>query len=203
VNALFLSLGALLYLYVESHGLSLPAKADQLFPMLALEHFDTLAGITFIIGLIAAAYSSADSALTAMTTSFCVDFLGFTPEKGSVKTRMYVHIGISVFIGLQLWLFKSLHNDSLITQLFTVAGYTYGPLLGLYAFGLFTPWQVRDKWVPVLAIIAPILCYFLSQNSEKWLNGYKFGFELLIVNGLLTFAGLWLIRRKGDTKLTA
>jgi Na+/proline symporter len=203
VNALFLSLGALLYLYVESHGLSLPAKADQLFPMLALEHFGTLAGITFIIGLIAAAYSSADSALTAMTTSFCVDFLGFTPEKGSVKTRMWVHIGISVFIGLQLWLFKSLHNDSLITQLFTVAGYTYGPLLGLYAFGLFTPWQVRDKWVPVLAIIAPILCYFLSQNSEKWLNGYKFGFELLIVNGLLTFAGLWLIRRKGDTKLTA
>ncbi len=202
VNALFLSLGALLYLYVESHGLSLPAKADQLFPMLALEHFGTLAGITFIIGLIAAAYSSADSALTAMTTSFCVDFLGFTPEKGSVKTRMWVHIGISVFIGLQLWLFKSLHNDSLITQLFTVAGYTYGPLLGLYAFGLFTPWQVRDKWVPVLAIIAPILCYFLSQNSEKWLNGYKFGFELLIVNGLLTFAGLWLIRRKGDTKLT-
>ncbi|MBA4303625.1 MAG: sodium:solute symporter [Sphingobacteriaceae bacterium] len=203
VNALFLSLGALLYLYVESHGLSLPAKADQLFPMLALEHFGTLAGVTFVIGLIAAAYSSADSALTAMTTSFCVDFLGFTPEKGSIKTRMGVHIGISVFIGLQIWLFKSLHNDSLITQLFTVAGYTYGPLLGLYAFGLFTPWQVRDKWVPVLAIIAPILCFFLSQNSEKWLNGYKFGFELLMVNGLLTFAGLWLIRRKGGTKQTA
>lgn len=203
VNALFLCLGALLYLYTDAKGMTLPAKADQLFPMLALEHFGTLAGITFIIGLIAAAYSSADSALTALTTSFCVDFLGFTAEKGDVKTRTWVHIGMSVFIGLQIWLFKSLHNDSLITQLFTVAGYTYGPLLGLYAFGLFTPWQVRDKWVPLLAIIAPFLCFILSQNSEKWLNGYKFGFELLIVNGLLTFAGLWLIRSKGGAKQTA
>ncbi len=202
VNALFLSLGALMYLYTDANGIALPTKADELFPMLALNHFGTLAGITFVIGLIAAAYSSADSALTALTTSFCVDFLGFSNEKGSVKTRMWVHIGMSVFIGLQILLFKSLHNDSLITQLFTVAGYTYGPLLGLFAFGLFTPWQVRDRWVPIPAIIAPVLSYILSQNAENWLNGYKFGFELLIVNGLLTFVGLWLIRSKSSMNVS-
>lgn len=202
VNALFLSLGALMYTYTSANGISLPAKADELFPMLALNHFGTIAGIAFVIGLIAAAYSSADSALTALTTSFCVDFLGFNDEKGSVKTRMWVHIGMSAFIGLQILLFKSLHNDSLITQLFTVAGYTYGPLLGLFAFGLFTNLKVKDKWVPIPAIIAPVLSYILSQNSENWLNGYKFGFELLIVNGLLTFAGLWLIRSKGSINET-
>jgi hypothetical protein len=115
---------------------------------------------------------------------------------------MWVHIGMSVFIGLQILLFKSLHNDSLITQLFTVAGYTYGPLLGLFAFGLFTPWQVHDRWVPIPAIIAPVLSYILSQNAENWLNGYKFGFELLIVNGLLTFVGLWLIRSKSSMNVS-
>ncbi|MDP2187558.1 MAG: sodium:solute symporter [Sphingobacteriaceae bacterium] len=194
VNLLFLSLGALLYIYSEAKGIAIPAQADELFPMLALQHFAPIAGFTFVVGLIAAAYSSADSALTALTTSFCVDFLGFNKDKGSVKTRMWVHIGMSVVLGLQILLFRSLHDDSLITQLFKVAGYTYGPLLGMFAFGLFTSWSVKDKWVPVVAILSPIFCYILSKNSEAWLSGYKFGFELLILNGLITFCGLWLLR---------
>jgi Na+/proline symporter len=196
VNLLFLSLGALLYSYAAAKQIALPAKSDELFPMLALQHFVPIAGVIFIIGLIAAAYSSADSALTALTTSFCVDFLGFTDEKGSVRTRMGVHIGMSVLLGVQILLFKSLHNQSLITQLFTIAGYTYGPLLGMFAFGLFTRKQIHDRWVPLIAIISPLCCYVLSLNAENWLNGYKFGFELLMLNGALTFGGLWLLKRR-------
>lgn len=197
VNLLFLCLGALLYMYADTKGIALPAKSDELFPMLALQHFAPLAGFTFIIGLIAAAYSSADSALTALTTSFCVDFLGFNDKKGDVKTRMRVHIAMSLVLGLQILLFHSLHDDSLITQLFKVAGYTYGPLLGLFAFGLFTNYVVKDKWVPLIAILSPVICYILQANSEAWLWGYKFGFELLILNGAITFAGLRLLAVRG------
>jgi len=197
VNLLFLCLGALLYIYADTKGIALPAKSDELFPMLALQHFAPIAGFTFIIGLIAAAYSSADSALTALTTSFCVDFLGFDEQKGDVKTRMRVHIGMSLVLGLQILLFHSLHNDSLITQLFKVAGYTYGPLLGLFAFGLFTNYVVKDKWVPLIAILSPVICYILQLNSEAWLWGYKFGFELLILNGAITFLGLRLLAVRG------
>lgn len=202
VNLLFLSLGALLYLYSESKGIAIPATKDELFPMLAIRHFAPIAGFTFVLGLVAAAYSSADSALTALTTSFCVDFLGFKKTEGSVRTRMWVHIGMSIFIGLQILLFRSLHNDSLITQLFKVAGYTYGPLLGMFSFGLFTRWQINDKWVPLVAIISPLLCYWLNINSEKWLNGYQFGFELLILNGALTFTGLYLLKTAEKHNLT-
>lgn len=204
VNMLFLSLGALLFLYAETKGITLPAKSDELFPMLALQYFAPIAGFTFIVGLIAAAYSSADSALTALTTSFCVDFLGFNDKKGSVRTRIWVHIGMSIVLGAQIIGFRSLHDDSLITQLFKVAGYTYGPLLGMFAFGLFTPWSVKDRWVPFIAILSPVLCFLLSHNAAAWFNGYQFGFELLMVNGLLTFCGLWLFRKKEiNTKLDA
>ncbi len=197
VNLLFLCLGALLYIYAEKRGIALPGKSDELFPMLALQHFAPIAGFTFIVGLIAAAYSSADSALTALTTSFCVDFLGFNSEKGPVKTRMKVHVGMSLVLGVQILLFHSLHNDSLITQLFKVAGYTYGPLLGLFAFGLFSNRVVKDKWVPLVAILSPVICYILQDNSEAWLWGYKFGFELLILNGAITFLGLRLLAVPG------
>ena len=193
VNLLFLVLGYLLYAYVEAKGITLPAKADMLFPTLAFEHLPVVAGLTFIIGLIAAAYSTADSALAALTTSFCVDFLGFNESKGDVRTRKRVHLGMSLVLGLQIILFHSLHNESLITQLFTVAGYTYGPLLGMFAFGLFSRRSVRDRWVPAVAVITPLLCYILKTNSARWLGGYEFGFELLILNGALNFAGLWLL----------
>lgn len=197
VNLLFLSLGVLLYQYAAAKGIALPEKSDELFPMLALQHFAPLAGFTFIVGLIAAAYSSADSALTALTTSFCVDFLGFKEDKGQVRTRMYVHIGMSLLLGVQILLFHSLHNESLINQLFKVAGYTYGPLLGLFAFGLFTRYRVKDKWVPLVAILSPLICYILQSNSQSWLGGYQFGFELLILNGAISFLGLRLLAIPG------
>lgn len=199
VNLLFLVLGYLLYAYSDHHQLTLPSKPDLLFPTLAFEHFSMAAGLTFVIGLIAAAYSTADSALAALTTSFCVDFLGFDQNKGSVRTRQTVHLGMSLLLAVQILIFHSLHNESLITALFTVAGYTYGPLLGMFAFGLSTPRRVRDRFVPVIAIAAPVLCYLLKANADAWLGGYQFGFELLILNGLLTYVGMWLLSRPSIT----
>jgi len=202
VNLLFLVLGYLLYAYVDAKGITLPAKADMLFPTLAFEHLPVVAGLMFIIGLIAAAYSTADSALAALTTSFCVDFLGFNENRGDVHTRKWVHIGMSLVLALQIIVFHSLHNESLITQLFTVAGYTYGPLLGMFAFGLASRRTVRDHWVPAVAVVTPLLCYILKSNSARWLGGYEVGFELLILNGAINFAGLWLLSLKPHNHLT-
>jgi Na+/proline symporter len=198
VNLLFLILGYLLYAYVHARGIPLPAKADMLFPILAFDYLPVAAGLTFIIGLIAAAYSTADSALAALTTSFCVDFLGFNENRGTMRTRTMVHIGMSLVLALQIIVFHSLHNESLITQLFTVAGYTYGPLLGMFAFGMASRRTVRDRGIPLVAVFTPILCYILKTNSARWLGGYEFGFELLILNGALNFAGLWLLSIKSS-----
>lgn len=198
VNLLFLSMGALLYIYAMHMGIDIPQRTDDLFPMIALNHGSTLAGITFLIGLMAAAYSSADGSLAALTTSFCVDILGLREttkisEHNKIKTRMIVHLSFTVFLTLLVVFFRAISDESVINKLFTIAGYTYGPLLGLFAFGLFTKINVRDKWVPVVAIISPVISYWLSTNSESFFNGYKFGFELLIVNGLITFIGLWML----------
>ncbi|OOG69596.1 sodium:solute symporter [Algoriphagus sp. A40] len=199
VNLLFLSLGVMLYLYAESKGIPLPGKSDQLFPLLATEHFSAFAGIVFVLGIIAAAYSSADSTLTALTTSFCIDFLEidrkYAPEK-RVAIRQKVHIAFTGLFYLLILSFYWLNDQSVINSVFIIAGYTYGPLLGLYSFGLFTKWKVKDKWVPYIAVAAPIVTYLISQNSEKLLWGYKFGFEALILNGLLMFLGLYLLRKK-------
>lgn len=199
VNLLFLSLGVMLYLYAESKGISLPTKSDQLFPLLAIEHFSAFAGIVFVLGITAAAYSSADSTLTALTTSFCIDFLQierkYAPEK-RIAIRKKVHI---IFTGLMFFMilgFYWLNDQSVINSVFIIAGYTYGPLLGLYSFGLFTKLKVKDHLVPYIAVAAPIVTFVISQNSEKWLWGYKFGFEALILNGLLMFLGLYLLRKK-------
>jgi SSS family transporter len=199
VNILFLSLGIMLYLYAETKGIAIPAKSDQLFPMLVTEHFSAFAGIIFVLGIVAAAYSSADSTLTALTTSFCIDFLEIErkyPAAQQVIVRKRVHIAFSIVMILAILIFHWINDQSVINSVFIIAGYTYGPLLGLYAFGLFTDWKVKDKWVPLLAVSAPILTYLVSQNSEKLFWGYKFGFEALILNGLLMFLGLVLIRRK-------
>jgi len=193
VNLLFLMLGALLYMYCAQEQMSIPAKSDQLFPQLALNTFGPAVAIVFTIGLIAAAYSSADSALTALTTSFCVDILGFHDQKGSKQTRMWVHLGMSGLLAIQILVFRAYHHDALLKQLFSIAGYTYGPLLGLFAFGMFTRRMPRDSWVPVITLISPILCYIIDRNSTSWLNGYAFGFELLVLNGGLTFGLLHLI----------
>ena len=199
VNLLFLTLGAMLYIYANNQGIAIPEQTDKLFPMIALDNLSPIVGILFILGLIAAAYSSADSALTALTTSFCIDFLNFEKKEDvndpkHQTTRTLVHIAFSVLLVAVIITFKQLNNDSVINEVFKVAGYTYGPLLGLYVFGFFTKFKINDGLAPLVCILAPIICYFLSTYSETLLFGYKFGFELLILNGLLTFIGLWLIR---------
>ena len=216
VNLLFLAMGALLYLYGIEKGfldftvnqdlidagkvLSLtdPSgavgayKMDELFPFLSFNYLPLVAGLSFIIGLTAAAYSSADSALTSLTTSFYIDILGKDPEAKDTKDRKLVHIGFSLVLVLVILVFDALNNDSVINELFKLAGYTYGPLLGFYAFGLITKLKVYDRAVPFIAILAPVITYFISANSFQWF-GYNFGFELLILNGALTFIGLWIL----------
>jgi len=197
VNFIFLCLGLLLTVYAEQNGID--AHKDDLFPILAKNHLGIGVFIFFLIGLIAAAYSSADSALTALTTSFSIDILDIEKKLGpeaQIAKRKQIHVLFSVILILVIISFKYLIKDeSVIAKLFVFAGYTYGPLLGLYAFGLFTKWQVKDTWVPVIAILSPILSYIISVNSSKWF-GFEFGFFILILNGLLTFLGLILIRRK-------
>lgn len=196
-NFFFLTLGALLYVYSEANGITMPARTDELFPILAVYHFPTIIGIFFMLGITAAAYASADSALAALTTSFCVDFLGFKqgdPEtEKSRRTRISVHIGFCVLIFIVIVIFRAINDESVITSVFKAAGYTYGPLLGLFSFGLLTTRKVRDNAVPFLCVICPVLSYILNVNSQALFGGYQFGFEILIVNGALTFLGLWLL----------
>ncbi|ODS81558.1 MAG: sodium:solute symporter [Cytophagaceae bacterium SCN 52-12] len=195
VNLLFLSLGALLYLYASSKGITPPARTDDFYPMLALNNLGPIVGITFLLGITAATYASSDSALTALTTSFCVDFMniGNKPEKERARIKFWVHIGFSVLFYLVIIVFNKLNSKEVITAVFDLAGYTYGPLLGLFSFGVLTRAGIRDKWVPVVCVAAPLLTYILNQNSTYWFNGYQFGFERLIINGLITFLGLWIL----------
>ena len=198
VNLVFLALGALLFMYAEQFGISMPPKPDQLYPMLATDgSLPVIVGILFILGLIAAAYSSADSALTALTTSVCVDVLEIDkrPEAERVPLRLRVHVIMSVVMVLLILLFKLWNDDSVIKTVFRVAGYTYGPLLGLFAFGMLTRWAVKDRFVPLVAVLSPVLTFVLDKYSVELFAGYKFGFELLLVNGAITMLGLLLIRR--------
>lgn len=212
-NLLFLTLGALLYLYTNQVGIEIPTKivngvakmdTDLLYPTIALRHLGPAVGIVFILGLIAAAYSSADSALTALTTSFCVDILEFDTDESveeSVKheqqrKRFLVHIGFSVLLFFVILIFYFVNNEAVIKQIFTVAMYTYGPLLGLYLFGFFIDRDVTDRLTPAICIVSPILTFFINQYSEQLFFGYKFGFELLIINGLITFVGLFLFSER-------
>lgn len=206
-NFLFLLLGGALYVYALNKGVDLPmvdglVKTDHVFPTLALNNFGTVAGIFFLLGITASSYASADSALAALTTGFCIDFLNFhkREEKEKQRLKLYVHVGFSVLF-LIIILFTKMYVDShpgtdLITLILTVAGYTYGPLLGLFAFGIFTQRKLREVFVPIICVIVPFLVYYLAQHSAKWFNGYKFGNELLIVNGLLTFLCLYAISFK-------
>ena len=199
VNLLFLSLGALLFIFAARYSIPLPEQSDDLFPLIATRgYLSPMVSIFFIIGLVAAAYSSADSALTSLTTSFTVDIMNGSslPEKQLQRLRKMVHIGISVVLLGVILTFKLINNQNVISAIFTAAGYTYGPLLGFYSFGLFTKYPVRDRWVPVIAIASPIISYIISSHSESWFNGYQFGFELLIMNGLLTFLGMLIIRKR-------
>ncbi len=195
VNLLFLSLGALLYLYASAQGITPPARTDDFYPMLALNNLGPVVGITFLLGITAATYASSDSALTALTTSFCVDFMniGDKPEKERARIKFWVHIGFSVLFYMVIIAFNKLNSKEVITAVFDLAGYTYGPLLGLFSFGVLTRTGIRDKWVPAVCVAAPLFTYILNENSTYWFNGYQFGFERLIINGLITFLGLWLL----------
>ncbi|MGK7394547.1 MAG: sodium:solute symporter [Candidatus Cyclobacteriaceae bacterium M3_2C_046] len=197
-NLLFLSLGVLLYMYARTNGIPLPERTDDLYPLLALKHFSYLAGIAFLLGIVAAAYSSADSALTALTTSFCVDILNFEekPENIKKRIRIRVHLAFSLLMLLVILVFKAINDESVINSLFIAAGYTYGPILGLFAFGLFSRRKVRDNLVLPISILSPLISFLINYNSEAWLFGYRFGFEILIVNGALTYLGLWLISKQ-------
>jgi SSS family transporter len=198
VNILFLVLGLLLTQYATQNGIN--ATKDDLFPTIAmLPEIGIMTSAFFLLGLIAAAYSSADSALTSLTTSFCIDIIELDkkPKEQQKKVRKKVHVFISMVLILVIILFNSLFKDvSVIWELFKAAGYTYGPLLGLFAFGILTKSQIKDKYVWIIAVIAPIVSYIINQYSEVLLNGYQIGFEILIINGLLTFLGLVLIRRQ-------
>jgi solute:Na+ symporter, SSS family len=198
INLLFLTLGALLILFARSRNIEIPAASDSLFPMIATGgYLSPLVGIIFIVGLVGAAFSSSDSALTALTTSVTIDILDMehAPETETRKVRNRVHVGLSIVFLLVILLFRALNNRTIIDTIFTIAGYTYGPLLGLYAFGMFTRYQVRDKLVPAVVILAPVLTFLIQHFSRQWIN-YVFSFELLLINGFLTFIFLWLIRRR-------
>ena len=172
-----------------------------MFPTIAFGYLGVAAGIIFIIGLISAAYSSADSALTSLTTSLSLDILEFdkkyaNDDKLLKKNRMRVHALVTILVIFVVILFVLINNRAIIDQLFTFAGYTYGPLLGLYAFGLFTRIKVKDKLIPFIAVLSPFMSYLISHFSETIFNGYQIGFELLIINGIITFIGLLLIKNK-------
>ena len=194
VNACFLVLGLLLYAYAESHGIGLPPKSDQLFPLLALQYFPVWLGLLFLMGIIAATYASTDSALAALTTSFCFDFLNFStmPEQERQRKKFQVHLGMSAMIWLVVVGFYFVNEGSLINTVFDIAGITYGPLLGMYACGLYTRIKPSDQLVPFIAIFSAAASWFIRLNSKSLLNGYEFGFEILLLNGLITFCLLWL-----------
>ena len=206
INIFFLSVGALLYMYAQRNGISV-AKTDYLYPTIALQYLGIVPAMVFMLGLTAATFATTDSALTALTTSFCVDFLNFNKRgdvnsKRMINVRHYVHVAFSGLMFLTIILFNALNNDAVVTAIFKVASYTYGPLLGLYSFGLFVSYrQVNDKLVPFICLISPAVCYFLSTESKVLLGGYVFDNELIIVNGLITFAGLWLCSSRKVSKI--
>jgi Na+/proline symporter len=206
VNLVFLFLGALLLIYAQAKGVVV-ASSDDLFPTIAIKFLGPLAGIVFLVGLISAAFPSADGAMTSLTTSVSIDFLGLNERKNiseakRTRIRYAVHFSIALVFFISVMVFSLLENKAVIDKLFTIAGYTYGPLLGLYSFGLFTNRKVSDKVTPFIAIVSPLLCYLLSRFSVELFNGYKFGFELLLLNGLLTFMGLLLFSKKNKDIVT-
>ncbi|MCR5861681.1 sodium:solute symporter [Flavobacterium sp. J372] len=207
INIFFLGVGALLYIYAEQNGIGIPTsngvpRTDLLFPEIAFNHLAIVPAVIFLLGLTAATFATTDSALTALTTSFCVDFLNMDKAENlanptNVRRRHMVHIGFSLLMFLVILVFNALNDESVVSMIFRIAGYTYGPLLGLYAFGLFLKnLTVRDKLVPIVCIASPFITLFLSLNSEMFFGSYVFDAELIIVNGLITFLLLLCISKK-------
>lgn len=209
INLFFLSVGALLYIYANKNGITVPLDAvshqprtDYLFPEIALNHFKGVPAVVFMLGLTAATFATTDSALTALTTSFCIDFLNFDKQKNEnasqmVRKRTYVHVFFSILILIVILLFNAVNDASVVSAIFKVATFTYGPLIGLFAFSLYAKKRnVMDKATPVICIMAPLLCFFIDKYSAQLFGGYQFAEELIIVNGLLTFLGLLLVSKK-------
>ncbi len=211
INIFFLSVGALLYIYAAKNGIEVPkvgdvARTDLLFPEIAIHHLSIIPSIVFLLGLTAATFATTDSALTALTTSFCVDFLGMDKTENAnkpnvVRTRHYVHVAFSMLMFLVILFFDAINDDSVVKMVFKIASYTYGPLLGLYAFGLFVKTKtVHDKLVPLICLISPAICYIITANSAKWFGDYVIDNELIIINGLITFIGLYCISKPATSQ---
>jgi Na+/proline symporter len=204
VIMLFLFLGGLLYLYASKVGVT--ATGDKLFPELALHHMPPIVSVIFIIALISALFPSADGAITALTSSFCIDILGMQrrddwTEKQKKRIRQRVHLFVAFIFLIFVLIFYKINDPSMIGVILKVAAYTYGPLLGLFTFGIITKREVLDKWVPVVCVASPILCFILEKFQKQIFGPFEIGLELLIINGTLTFLGLLLISKKGDRAL--
>jgi len=201
LNLLFLTLGAMLLMLATKNNITLPVLSDDILPLFATQYLGPVVTFLFIIGIIAAAFASSDSALASLTTSFSVDILGVQKLEPKVaeRKRKYTHIGMSVVFVVIMLVFKMLNNKSIIDAIYTIAAYTYGPLLGMFAFGLFTKRQVRDKLVPFVAIASPFICFGLNSVSTNLLH-YPLGYELLMINGLITFSGMWLLSAKENNQ---
>ncbi|BDQ10906.1 sodium:solute symporter [Sediminibacterium sp. TEGAF015] len=201
VIVIFLFLGGLLYLYAER--LNIDATGDKIFPILAMEHMPPIVSVIFIIALISALFPSADGAITALTSTFCIDIIGIQrradlDEAAQKKIRQRVHLTFAAIFLVFVLIFKWVNDPSMIGLLLKIAAYTYGPLLGLFTFGIITKRMVNDKWVPYVCVAAPIICFLLDKFQKNLLGSYEVGLELLIINGALTFIGLLLISKKGD-----
>jgi len=196
INLLFLTLGIMLLMLAAQNGIELPQKSDEILTLFATNYLGQTVLILFIVGIVAAAFSSADSALAALTTSFAVDILGVQNDEATVATRKrrQIHIAISALFVLIILAFEAINNKSVIDAIYIIASYTYGPLLGMFAFGLFTKIKTEDKFIPYIALFSPVFCFGLNYFFDQYLN-YKFGYELLMLNGLLTFTGLWIFRK--------
>lgn len=213
INIFFLSVGALLYIYATKNGIEVPTdlitgkpRTDLLFPEIAFHHLTLIPAIVFLLGLTAATFATTDSALTALTTSFCVDFLGMDKAENAgkanmVRTRHFVHIGFSTLMFLVILLFNTINDASVVSMIFKIASYTYGPLLGLFCFGMFMKTKtVHDQWVPVICVLSPAICFFISYNSAALFGDYVIDNELIIINGLITFLGLLLISKPATSQ---
>jgi len=199
IIVLFLMLGVLSYTFADLNGITVE-KSDQLFPKIATGgYFPMIVGILFIVGLISAAYSAAGSALTALTTSFTIDILGATRKNGEAgvkRIRMATHVAMTVVMGIVILIFEALNKTSVVDAVYILASYTYGPILGMFAFGILNKSKIKDKYIPYIAIAAPILCYILDKNSVEWFNGYQFSYELLIMNASFVYIGMWFIKKR-------
>ena len=192
INFILLLLGSLIVIYAQRSGITLPTEPDKIMPMIASTIMSPIAGVCFVLGIISASFSSADSALTSITTTLTIDIFG---NKNNQKHRQWLHLAICALFALIVILFGYTQNRSIIDTIYTIVGYAYGPLLGLFTFGLFTRYQVRDRLVPLIAIASPIICYIINSLTTHYYN-YQWGYELLLLNGLITFIGLFIIKNK-------